>query len=150
MTNFEFYKDKILEIGSIGEIALMSDGKVIECLNSKCNTCEFDKGDCLEAKTKWLYKEHVEKPKPAKLTKKERKFCEFLETGYIARDENGNLGYYDRKPGKSSHDNCWTSGFGWSRIDNCELIYDVNFDFIKWEDTEPWSVEELLKLEVEE
>ncbi len=31
-----------------------------------------------------------------------------------------------------------------------KFFSDLDFEFIEWEDEEPWAVEDLLKLEVEE
>ena len=148
MTNFEYYKDKILEIGDIKEIALTKDGELGKCSELDCGCCKFHRtGDCNTTMIEWLYMEHVEK-KP-KLTKKEYELCALLHTGYIAKDRNGAIGYYRKKPSKASYDYVWSSGFGWCNFTDKALFVDIKFDFIKWEDEEPWSVEELLKLEVE-
>lgn len=151
MTNFEFYKDKILEIGTVDDIALTDDGELHNCSHmSFCSDCEFDKGDCEIVKTKWLYMEHVEKPKPPKLTKKERTFCELFEKGYLARDNDGDdLYLFKNKPHKREY--FWdVDGYDFINLYEFKDIATLKFDFIKWEDEEPWSVEELLKLEVEE
>lgn len=46
---------------------------------------------------KWLAEEYVE---PVKLNKKERLFCELVETGYVARDSNNRLYWYKNIPNK--------------------------------------------------
>lgn len=65
MTNFEKYKDEILEIVNSGSnIALDIDGnKVIACKNLSCENCEFqDEPDCTQSFVKWLYEEYEEPP----------------------------------------------------------------------------------------
>lgn len=96
----------------------------------------------------WLYAEHIEKHT---LNKYEHALCEALQTGWIARDRGGTIYGYptEEKPRKT--------GNIWEWTDNLVKIYsllalnpEIEFDFIRWEDEEPWSVEELLKLEVRE
>lgn len=62
---------------------------------------------------------------------------------YIAREKNGFLLVYTEKPIKILE----TWGLA-----NCALMnmFDIKFDFIKWEDEEPWRIEDLKKLECEE
>lgn len=144
MTNFEYYKKEILEITNNGDNVAVRDDKPIACESLEyCTECEIKYGDCQFARTKWFCAEHIEQPK---LTKKERQFCELVETGWIARDGDGLLVYYVQKPKRG--DNCWIPYSDVLRIDN-RFPY-IGFPFIKWEDKKPWSIEDLLKLEVEE
>ena len=71
-----------------------------------------------------------------KLTNQEREFCKVIGHGYIARDQDGILNWHESQPIK--FENLWIRG-----INVCGLHGDI-FKFIKWEDAEPWSVEELL------
>ena len=71
-----------------------------------------------------------------KLTNQEREFCKVIRHGYIARDQDGIVRWHDMQPIKFEKE--WIKG-----MDTCRLYGDV-FNFVKWEDTEPWSVEELL------
>ena len=88
----------------------------------------------------WLYDEYRTRHK---LSKKERQFCELVESGYIARDLGGGVTYYCDYPYKS--DIYWMPQSGY----NYELFSPwAKFDFIQWEDDEPWSIEDLLSLEV--
>lgn len=106
MTNFEKYKDEILEMAREGHSLAKKAGKLTECSKIRCADCDFVH-NCRAKFIKWLYAE----PAPT-LTKRERTFCEIMGEGYIARDEDGTL------------------------------------FILKTE--EPWAVEDLLKLEVEE
>lgn len=141
MTNFEYWKDRILIIMEEGNIAVV-DEKPVRCLYVKCEDCLFSpSGKCAEKLFNWLYSEHEEKPK---LTKQERKLCEALETGWIAANKSGNVYWYSRLPIKGDY----------AYINGGKSMYisgaGFQFDFIDFEDKEPWMVENLLLLEVEE
>lgn len=143
MTNFEYWKDRILEIIRSESSFALFNGEPVRCRNLQCDVCGFS-GHCTRKKFKWLYAEHVERPK---LTKKERAFCELVETGWLARDEYKYLYLYSDKPFKRN--SSWKSDSKhYNLIDS--IVFQVGFSFIKFEDKEAWSVEELLKLEVEE
>ncbi|MFR1698778.1 MAG: hypothetical protein ACLSU9_10940 [Anaerovoracaceae bacterium] len=138
MTNFEKYKDEILEIDRKGYPLAKKSGKLTECRKIRCADCDF-KHDCRTNFIKWLCAEAA-----PTLTKRERIFCEIMGEGYIARDEDGTLFYsQNKRPYKEYR----TWGIGSSNY--ATLRSDI-FKFITWEDEEPWAVEDLLKLEVEE
>lgn len=149
MTNFEFYKEKIMEI-SVGKLAINKHtNEIRSCAGLSCYDCSFYRKSegCNRLLTEFLYAEHKEQPK---LTKKERMLCELYETGYIARDNNGDIGWYANKPARDAHCSRWTDGSGWDNFKYNKLTKELKFDFITWKDEEPWSVEDLLKLEVKE
>ena len=144
MTNFEYWKDRILEIVKIDAGLALNNGNPTECLGMDCSYCGFysDIHSCNKIRFEWLYSEHEEKPK---LTKRERKLCEALETGWIAANKSGNVYWYSNLPVKlytmyqiRGGDSIRISGAGFQ------------FDFIDFDDEEPWMVENLLLLEVEE
>lgn len=142
MTNFEYWKDRILEIRADGDIAVV-DEKPERCLYAKCKDCLFSPSvKCAEKLFNWLYSEHKEKPK---LTKRERKLCEALETGWIAADKSGRVFWFDSLPMKGEYSHVIKRG-------NCLCMSDAGFyfEFMDFEDEEPWMVENLLLLEVEE
>lgn len=89
----------------------------------------------------WLEKEYVE---PIKLTDDEKAILRSLPKEYkwIARNVGDWLCIYTNKP---TRDNImWNSCDGYKYwID----IFNHLFQFIKWEDEEPYSIEELLKNE---
>lgn len=60
---------------------------------------------------------------------------------YIARDENGELWVYGVKPEKREREGEW-----WDP-DNGLLPFSGLFQFIKWEDEEPYLIEDLLEEE---
>ena len=143
MINYEKYKDQVIELIAKGNrIGLLND-KIVNCDSIHCDHCGFNKiGNCYNARRDWLNAEYVEQPK---LTQRERKLCEVIETGWIARDKNGMLFLYDEEPGKGVI--TWSREASASRLDKILL---GGFAFIRWQDDEPWTVEDLLKLEVEE
>lgn len=145
MKNFEKWKKEILEITKTKNIVALRNGKPTICdtKNIGCNECGFN-GDkpCFVTRMNWFYEEYLEKPK---LTKRERQFVEVMgEDMHIARDKSGTLYLCTTKPYKEQ--------FTWGNtvFIKMERFNNLEFDFIKWEDKEPWSTEELLKLEIED
>lgn len=137
-TNMEHFRSEIEK----NEYNLaMTNGKITKCQNTDCGDCEFNTLRCVREKIKWLMSEY--KPEPV-LTAREKHFAEFVQTGYIARDENMFLHWFEEKPQDKGADY-------WVRRSTCTRIsaYSAGlFPFITWEDEEPWSVEELRKLKV--
>lgn len=149
MTNFEKYKDEILEIVEHNDIASIAidikKNKPQYCNGTRCSQCirYGDDGRCSSQNLfKWLYEEAKESLPT--LTLKERRFCEIVKSGYIARDRSGELWVHYKEPIQCDS-YMWHSGFGLYSLLNSE-----NFKFITWESGKAWSIEELLKLEVEE
>ena len=141
ITNFEKYKDEILSITDFGDNIAFVDGKV--CIRNHmidCSDCSFGElngmDTCYKNIVEWL----CSYTKPT-LTRRERAFCEYAQIGHITRDQNGQLFHAVELPIKEE--------LAWSGGVRCEHIEYVDFNFITWDDEEPWSVEDLLKLEVE-
>lgn len=139
-TNMEHFRG---EIENAEYNIAVCNGKPIRCSRIHCKECEFhDKRGCSIETIAWLMAEY--KPTPV-LTEREKHFVEFAETGWIARDGDGRLYWYKEKPNK------YTGRHYWSRdCKHMSLGVIEVFPFITWEDEEPWSVEELRKLEVKE
>lgn len=146
-TNYEYFKDEITEIVAEGNTVALKDGHPVSCGGMRCSACGFNGqfGTCRPMRKSWLNAEHIEKPK---LTKKERMFCELVETGWIARDSDALLVHYKCKPEKANWS--WVNGDKVLCIGRHFNSIADGFSFITWDDKEPWSVEELLKLEVME
>lgn len=153
MKNREKFAKEILDIAcNGGVIAVTKDNKVVCCRDIKCEQCLFYKGDdygsyyCGDTDhIRWSESEYVEKPT---ITSRERNFLDLIlaKWKYIARDKDYNrLSLYQDKPSKKF--TYWSS----ETKDENRIRYDVfnvKFDFVKWEDEEPWSIEDLKKLEV--
>lgn len=96
----------------------------------------------IEQIKRWFFEEYKQ---PIKLTEDEKVILRNLpkKYEYIARDYNGSLYLYTKKPQKIVDTDYWgTIVNSTSKIFN---IYKHLFKFIKWGDTEPYNIEELLK-----
>ena len=148
MTNYEYWKGIIQAIWDKKD-RVGVNGKEVPCGCNRinCDDCIVNNNgyNCQETVFKWLMAEHVDKPK---LTKKERQFCELIEVGYIARDSNEQIFHFKNKPIKRCK--YWKEETNEYSTTNLRILLGSNdyFDFIKWEDKEPWSIEDLLKLDV--
>lgn len=151
MTNFEYYKDEIMEIG-LNNLAV-ANGKMLNCDKLDCPNCEFytkdHSIDCYKTLTKWLYEEHVDIPVKPTLTEREYMLCKLLTIGYIAKDKSGTLWWYSDEPHKNESCEIWVySNMSDKGLKLTYYFQDVTFDFIKWEDEKPWNIKDLLQLEI--
>lgn len=153
MTNIEKYMNTIVSIRNQDstDVAVAMDirtGALKRCSEVGCECCKFNwrynaNRNCRANIVSWLFEEYQE-PAP-KLTKAERGFCEIVKTGYIARDAVKKcLVYYSEEPEIDLN-----GYYRYSPYDSVELPLEP-FSFITWGDKEPWSIEDLLKLEVED
>ena len=146
MKNKEKHSKKIVELACDGnDIAVdKRTGKVDSCLCIPCSNCLFnDKKDCDKGRREWAESEYIEKPVISKIDKA---FLEYVKEEYkcIARDRNGELFLYRLTPYKEEGLLNWIGR-------NCSCLhlkYNVDFPMVKWEDSEPWLIEDLKKLEV--
>ena len=93
----------------------------------------------------WVPMDEVLPEVSPRLTKKQRLFCELVETGWLARDYGGSLYWYRSKPAKVA--SAWNGRAAFRHITITNI---VDFPFIQWEDKEPYSIEEMLTWEVVE
>lgn len=116
------------------------DNQACWCSEVSCNECMFHMNhprDCNKVKMEWLYQEHKE---PIVLTEDEKSLCKLLDRGYIVRYKDNRLFWSDIKPIKDEYD-MWN-------FKDCKEFHNISlgmypnckFDFIKWEDEEPWEV----------
>ena len=138
MTELEYLASngKINDSYSICGVARVCKYGVNNCKNVLCSQCEFDGNIqlCLEV----LLAEHKEK---IKLTKNEKAILESIDNFYkwIARDDDGYLYVYEKKPCK---DSCgWENPFYYKNF----ILFNHLFQFIKWTDDEPYNIQELLE-----
>lgn len=150
MKNKEKYAKEIIEIACDGnDIAVnKSTGKPESCRLLNCNECFFSghaNKSCNDVTREWAESEYIEKPV---ISKRDREFLGYIREEYkfVARDENGKLAVYESHPIKRK--TYWISN-GDSYL---YLIqhFNVAFPMVKWEDSEPWLIEDLKKLEVVE
>ena len=154
MKNREKFAKGILDLACKGKIITVTkDNKVVCCSNTPCELCMFDgcgkhigrSQACADRFYEWAESEYVEKPT---ITLREKKFLDVLlpEWKYIARDSNNSLCIYPIKPIRFG--TCWMIKNDYNYHYVSRDMYGNMFDFIKWENEEPWSIEDLKKLEV--
>ena len=138
MKNWEKYEGEIKKIGLTFAV-LKSSGEVVDCTFGfpSCEECLFGESNysCEKDRAKWSYSDYKE---PVVLTEDERKLCELFGDGWIARDSNGVLYYYHANPTKGK--TMWADGFGYDIVNISSAFPQCKFEFIKWEDEEPWEV----------
>lgn len=145
MKNYEKFAEEIIEaITGNGSYLALTKGKLALCDETPCGECDFDKREdhCGPCAKSWLLSEYEEKPK---LTQREWHLCKALKAGWIARDSTDVLFIYRTKPTKGN--SMWVNG---GRPVEIHKFMPGIFKFIQWQDAKPWSVEDLLALEVEE
>lgn len=145
MLNAEKYNDEILNIMQDGYyFAVRKDRQSITRCGGypKCENCIFY-GEYLHgcdwSRTKWLLSEYKE---PIKLTRLEFEILKLLENEgykYIVRSQINNIIAYNSVPQKLS--NSWELIGGYKTFS----LFNVLFQFIKWEDEEPKSIKDVLE-----
>lgn len=139
MTNLEYLvsKEKINENDCIC-IASYQCKYDSSCKDLKCEKCEF--ANDVELCVQVLLKEHKE---TIKLTLHEKCILESLPNDYkyITRDKSGDLCIYKHEPLK--YQDVWILQAGHNGLRALELFKHL-FKFIKWEDNEPYKIEDIL------
>lgn len=147
MKNKERYAKEIVELACDGNrIAVdRQTGELRSCYETPCIECLFHSSDterCRERIRKWAESEYIEKPV---IDKKDRVFLEYLgeELKYIVRSKSDNLIAYQNSAEK--REDGWVIDSG--AIKSLQKL-NIDFPMVKWEDSEPWLIEDLKKLEV--
>lgn len=153
MKNKEKFAKEIFDIACRGDnIAItIANNEIVPCGSIECGKCIFkvkEYEECSDKIKKWCESEYVEKPT---LTSREKNFLDTLipNCKYIARDSNGDIYVYYNKPIYDTKTRSWISKSN-SFYYVSKYIFGSMFDFIIWTDEEPWSIEDLKKLEVRE
>lgn len=138
MKNWEFYER---ELRTYGLHFAMEDNQMCSCAFVSCDRCMFSMSEsclCDATRVKWLYQEYKE---PVVLTDDEKELCKLLGRGWIARDKNGDLYWYGIKPKEKSLSKWLSSSIKMNELMFIGMVFpQCKFDFIKWEDEEPWEV----------
>ena len=140
MTNFEKYKDKILEVlKTTNKPVVTKDNKSFGIFCDECILYLKYKGW-----KKWANAEYVE---PKVFTDAEKaiiKSCKNIK--YVARDGSGDLYFYTNKPKFYTNGSFWScdNGFLLARGAMAQILTNEPFNAIKVEDEEPTSREEIL------
>ena len=128
----------------MNKIQNMSDEELGDFLGcAKCEMClsgnNFNcDSNCSEGIGHWLKSEHKEL---IKLSIAERVILENVDAEFkwIARNKTGSLQVFKSKPKK--RELLWSESEGYVFLG----AFSHLFQFIKWSDTEPYNIEELLK-----
>lgn len=144
MLNAERFKEEINKHNN--EFGLADN--IVDCGTLGCRNCRFSRLNnsdgviimCSTRKVKWLLSEYKE---PIKLSKLEYDILEYLSDNtvhmYIVRDGNGNICLYDAEPKKSGNGDWWVG-----RGVHGMVMFDKLFQFIKWEDSTPTPIKDVL------
>lgn len=143
MLNAEKFKDEINEeyLNLLKRNVIDGDGNR---MNKAIKTIAFKhcgKQLCGAPSTfKWLCEEYKE---PVKLSKLEYDILKYLSDNtvhmYTVRDGNGNICLYDAEPKKSGNGDWWVG-----RGVHGMVMFDKLFQFIKWEDSTPTLIKDVL------
>lgn len=145
MKNKEYYAKEIVDIVTSDDndsLAInLQTKELCKCSDLFCINCLFHNPNrkCETSRHEWGNSEHVD---PIKLTLAEKIILENLDKKFkwIARDKDGMLLCCECKPYKVDNHNMWFINWG---IFSC-LPFEHLLQFIKWEDEEPFHIEELL------
>lgn len=142
MLNAERYKNEILEKSNVVfDFSISKDRHTIEKCLGVCDNCIFcNMGEhCSNVKVKWLLSEYKE---PVKLTELEHGILEYLlekrQYRFVVRERNGIIYAYKSKPKKEA------DSWGSLSLNNELGLFNNLFQFVKWEDSEPTSIEDVL------
>lgn len=142
MTNKEKYAQELLDIACAGKKIAIDKRTMqirrcegLSCVHCLLNECD----DCSAKLAEWAESEYIE---PAKISKKDRVFLDYLKDyKYMARDKNGDLYAYTTIPIRAT--TCWRDA---TCKNLCSL--DICFPMVKWSDAALWVIDNLKKLEV--
>lgn len=139
MTNREWLLNKMQNMSDerLADILTNNGEYICDEIRKPAKECINDCTRCVE---NWLKSEHKE---PIKLSDAERVILENIDKIYkwIARDKDGSLHLFTEKPYKNNL-NEWNIRSGCLAKLN---IFNHLYKFIKWEDTEPYCIQDLLK-----
>lgn len=147
MLNAERFKEEINKHNNeFGLTDSIADCKTLECRNcrfSRLNNSNDEIILCSTRKVKWLLSEYKE---PVKLTKIEYYILKWAkentEFKYLVRLKNGNLCAYSEKPFKDNQHRVWANK---ENVNSRLSMFNDLFEFINCEDSEPASIEDVLK-----
>ena len=124
-------------------IDLSGNGYTIPCIyycEDLTNINGFENLDIMKVYKDYTFKELLwERKETPQLTENEKAILRNVpkKYKYIARDKSGLIFLFSKKPSKCD--------YSWIGYNDIAFPFSHLFQFIKWEDEEPYSIEELLK-----
>ena len=102
------------------------------------------RNDAKKKTREWAESEYVERPV---ISKRDREFLEYLgeNAKWMTKESGSGISVWLTKPKKDKSISAWTDG-----MYNCLSELNIDFPMVKFEDDEPWLIEDLKKLEVVE
>ena len=150
MKNKERYTKEIVEIICSGKyIAVNKEtGIPVVCNDFDCDKCMFRSENRCRSKLlkDWAESEYIEKPV---ISKRDRAFLDCLKDKwkYMARDDISSAVYvFSEIPKKSKGGYLTYTG----EVRRSSTDFNIDFPMVKWEDDEPWMIDDLKKLKVVE
>ena len=145
MKNKEKFEKEIMEVACSGDSIAVTKGneRIVKCGSIACSECLFAPPNCVKEIREWVEQEYIKKPV---ISKMDRAFLDYINANvhYIAKNMDGGLYVYIRKPYKIIE--CWCSD-EFEKSKSLQMV-DIDLPMVKWEDDEPWLIEDLKKLEV--
>lgn len=116
-------------------------------LRNKLNFFGSDEYDIVKVYEDYTLKKVLWKCKEIIVSEDEKAILRNLPKEYkwIARDENGELYIFKTKPRKSGMSDLWESEYGNHKEYTIFEIYNHLFQFVTWEDEEPYLISDLLE-----
>lgn len=143
---FKFNVTREIKPSTVSEVVDVDGAKFEVYRGERCfiTTQSYTMEDLEEIANIWAennHEEYIEKPK---ISRSDRTFLDYVpdDYKYMARDEDGMLFAYKERPRKRSE--IWICGSELFKIYKAK----VKFPMVKWENKEPWIIEDLKKLEV--
>lgn len=145
MLNAERFKEEINKHNN--EFGLADN--IVDCGTLGCRNCRFSRLNnsdgviimCSTRKVKWLLSEYKE---PIKLTRLEYDILKYLSDNtkhmYIVRNKDGKLCIFDFEPVKNKVNDWWSGRYMYGMV-----MFNKLFQFIKWEDSTPTPIKDVLK-----
>ena len=131
--------DKFLNLDYDGFLWIRNFDENLKCFDDLNELYDLNELDIMKVYKDYTCKELLWERKDPKITEDEKVILRNLPEKYkwIARDKNGLIFLYAKKPSKCE--------YSWGGCKYMLLPLEHLFQFIKWEDDEPYSIEELLK-----
>ena len=133
--------DKFLNLDYDGFLWIRNFDENLKCFDDLNELYDLNELDIMKVYKDYTCKELLWERKDPKITEDEKVILRNLPEKYkwIARDKNGLIFLYAKKPSKCE--------YSWGGCKYMLLPLEHLFQFIQWEDNEPYLIEELLREE---